>query len=107
VYVNVIDGLAALRPRIHDETEAVVASETPSDIGCHFDQLGEELAVLRIDETADVRVMMDRHYQYVRRCLRIDILDRDDVAIALHHFRGNLSRRNLTENAIVRHINVP
>jgi hypothetical protein len=102
-----VDGLAAVDARVHDQTETFVATEATAEIGCGLHEFAKELAIAGRRKMHQIRVMPYRHHEHVHRRLWIDIFDRDDVVIAIDALRRYFACGNLAEDAFGCHVTAP
>ena len=91
------NGLATIGIRVHDDPISFVRdARFVRDIAREGEQAAEQAGILRIVERADV---CRRDNEEMRRRLRIQVAEREHVAVALDHGGRNLTRRNLTKHA--------
>ncbi len=96
--VQMVDRLTALRSLIDHKTKTVMASRATNLCG-FFEQRRNILRIRLVEKCGTVLGMYHRQDENVRRRLRIDVFDRDDVIVPEDFACRNFSGYDLTEDA--------
>ena len=98
--VHVKDGLSSATSGVEQQPVTLEAL-VRGDLSRLTQHRGKESWV--IDQLADVPVMFARDHQYVCRRLRVDVAKRDGPISFAYDVSRDLPRRDLAEQALVRH----
>ena len=82
--MNVIDGLAGVRPLVEDHSIASIRHPLlTGDLACGGEDSPEEMVIVELSDRIDVPARQD---QEMNRRLRVEIGEGDDVVIAVEGF---------------------
>ena len=92
---DVLPGVVAV---VHDQPEVVTDPALTRDRAHRLEEPATKGLVLEVREPLDV---LPRHDQHVKGRAREDVVDRQHIIVLVDDRRGDLSRHDATEQAVV------
>lgn len=92
------NGLAGIRPVIHDQTVSVGAEFVPFSNGPRGKEQVADKFTVRGRHAMNIRDMLFGNKQDVGRGLRIEVFEREAELVLMNDFCGNILRNNFAKN---------